>query len=198
MKPKSNYFVWQGHTGLGTLAPSSDYDPILFEDCPAPTLSPHRPCIILLLRVKHIIGSAASTAPAFYSESIKDTLNITAISFQVTTPVVMSSDVHSVNNTSRETNRETKSDRQRERKHCQRESSSSSSSSDESFDRELSQLKESYARGRSRSPQPPILTVSCNISFEYFLRERQKEKTRLIVEINHRTINETLKWTKSS
>ncbi|CAC5360716.1 SRRM1 [Mytilus coruscus] len=34
--------------------------------------------------------------------------------------------------------------------------------------------------------------------FGNFLRERQKEVARLIVETNHRTISESLKWTKSS
>lgn len=44
----------------------------------------------------------------------------------------------------------------------------------------------------------PIFNVSCNISLEYFLCERQKEVAWLIVETNHRTITEALKWTKSS
>lgn len=61
---KRNHFVLQGHTGMGILASSTCYEPVLAEGIPAPKLSPSSPCSNLIPVVQHIVGSAVLNALA--------------------------------------------------------------------------------------------------------------------------------------
>ncbi|CAC5390974.1 unnamed protein product [Mytilus coruscus] len=138
-----------GHNGQETLAQSSAYNPILVQDSAVPNKLPFWSNSFPSPGVQHNVGSTVPAAAVFYPGPNKENSNIPSIP----------------------TNSEITPDRHkgRYRKRCQRESSSSS---EDSLDRESSHLKESHARGRSKSPQPPkvpVFTGSGNISLEDFI-----------------------------
>ena len=162
--------------GPGTI-PQLPPKPTLVPGSTVPNTSPYWSYSVPPPGLQQHIGSAVSTAPAFYPGLTTEGLNTAPL--QWTTPVVPSH-VKSVNSTQMPTTSMDTSDKQRgrSRKRCQRESSSSS---DDSLDKESSRWRESIARDRSKSPQPPkmpVFTGSGNLSWEAFIYQFERTSNR--------------------